>query len=478
MQRGEIYTVLIDKFVFEGKGIGAIQTDDPALQEAEGGRKIFVPFAYPGDLVKVEIQKVKKNFAEGFIKELITASQSRVSPRCKYYTHCGGCKQQDLVYPLQTAFKQQQVAEIFMYMGGFNDFKFHNIIPSERVFFYRNKMEYSFSNMKWLPPEEFLLADKQKSGAALGLHVPGAYNKIINMDECFLQSEESNTILRKTAEFFFAKGTSIYDNKPNEGYLRNLVIKQSSHTPDLMVNLVTFTRDEDMMKEYTEFILKEVPQITTVVNNINSRKAMVATGDVEYADFGSGFIYDKIGDCTFRISANSFFQTNTFQAEHLYNVAKNFAGFTGDEIVYDLYCGAGTITLFNASSVKQMYGFEVTPSSIEDAEINKSLNNATNVEFFTADLYKSFLPAVESAGIPKPDIIIADPPRSGMHENTVKDILALSPKKIVYISCNPTTQVRDVKEFVNNGYTLKEVQPVDMFPHTFHIENVVLLVQE
>ncbi len=478
MQRGDIYTVLIEKFVFEGNGIGTIQTDDEALMEAEGGRKIFVPFAYPGDLVKVEIQKVKKNYAEGVIKELLTASQSRVTPRCKYYTHCGGCKQQDLSYTLQTAYKHQQVADIFYRMGGLEGFEFRDILPSGRVFFYRNKMEFSFSNMKWLPPEEFLLADKQKSGAALGLHVPGAYNKIIHMDECFLQSEESNVILRKTAEFFFSRGTSIYNNKAHEGYLRNLVIKQASHTSDLMVNLVTFTRDEQLMNEYKEFILKEVPKITTIVNNINERKAMVATGDYEIADYGSGYIYDKIGGCTFRISANSFFQTNTFQAEHLYEIAKQFAGFTGDEIVYDLYCGAGTITLYNANAVKKIYGFEVTPSAIEDALVNKGLNNNDNAEFFTADLYKSFLPAIEEAGIPKPDIIIADPPRSGMHENTVKDILALEPKKLVYISCNPATQVRDIKAFVNNGYTLKVIQPVDMFPHTFHIENVALLVKE
>jgi 23S rRNA (uracil1939-C5)-methyltransferase len=242
-----------------------------------------------------------------------------------------------------------------------------------------------------------------------------------------------------------------------------------------MVNLVSGEDDEELMKEYSEKLLIEVPQITTIINNVNLRKASVAIGDYEKVYYGSGYIYDSIGAYKFRISANSFFQTNSLQAEKLYQTALDFAELKGDETVYDFYAGAGTISIFISSKVKEVYAIETVESSIKDAEENIILNNINNVKFIPADLYQPFYPSVEKLNIPKPDVVILDPPRSGMHKNTVDDVIKLSPNKIVYVSCNPTTQVRDIKLFTENGYKLIKMRPVDMFPHTYHIENVCLL---
>jgi 23S rRNA (uracil1939-C5)-methyltransferase len=244
-----------------------------------------------------------------------------------------------------------------------------------------------------------------------------------------------------------------------------------------MINLVTSEENDELMKQYSDAIIKEVPEETTIVNNINKKKAAVAIGDYEKVIFGSGFIYDEIGNYKFRISANSFFQTNTLQAEKLYQTALDFADVQGNEIVYDLYSGAGTIAIFVSEKAEQVIGFESVESAIEDAKANAELNNISNVNFFYADLYKSFLPIGKKNNFPTPDVIIIDPPRSGMHVNTANDVIKLSPQKVVYVSCNPTTQVRDIKLLVSAGYKLVKIRPVDMFPHTYHIENVALLAK-
>jgi 23S rRNA (uracil1939-C5)-methyltransferase len=334
-------------------------------------------------------------------------------------------------------------------------------------------MEFSFSDKKWLTKDELNDQTKISKDFALGLHVPKVYDKILDIDECFLQSAMSNDILNFTRTFFRERKLSIYNTKFHTGYLRNLVIRQSQNTNDVMVNLVTSEPKETLMKEYSATIMNKFPQITTLVNNINEKKSAVAVGDYEIVYHGSGYIFDKIGDYKFRISANSFFQTNTLQAEKLYGLALQFAELKGDEIVYDLYSGAGTIAIYISKFAKGVYGFESVESSIYDAKENLVINKIQNVKFIQADLYKSFLPTLTE--IPKPDVVILDPPRSGMHKNTVTDIINLSPQKIVYVSCNPATQARDIKMIVDEGYKLIKIRPVDMFPHTFHIENVALL---
>lgn len=472
MKRNDILELTIQSYAYEGKGVAKIPV------EKDGETKdfvIFVQHAYPGDVVKAEIKKIKKSYAEAKLVEVISASEERISARCNFFGTCGGCKQQDLSYPSQVRYKQEQVKDIFNRLGDFNDFIFEEIIPAEQIFFYRNKMEFSFAGQRWLTLDEINSSEIIDRNFALGLHLPNLFDKVLDLNECFLQSETSNKILNFTRAFFKERNTSIYTTKTHSGYLRNLVVKESKHFPELMVNLVTSEENDGLMDEYTQSLKKEIPAVTTIINNISKKKALVALGDYEKVFHGNGIIHDSIGGYKFRISANSFFQTNTLQAVNLYQTVLDFAGLSGNEIVYDLYCGAGTISIFVSKFAKEIYGFEVVQSAIADAEVNKKLNQIKNVKFFLADLYNSFFDVIESQNIPKPDVIIVDPPRNGMHKNTIADILQFSPKKIVYVSCNPTTQVRDIKLLCDAGYKLIKVKPVDMFPHTYHIENVALL---
>ena len=471
MNKGDIIQIKVDRYAFEGKGIGKVSIENTPENSEPDSFIVFVNGAYPGDTVSAKIKKLKKSYAEAIVEEVITPSQQRVEPRCKFFGTCGGCKQQDLNYSQQIAFKQEQVEDIFRHDGGFQDFEIKSILPSENVFYYRNKMEYSFSELQWLTN----IDDEKVSnrGFFVGLHVPNNFEKILDIDECFLQSEVSSHILNLSRDFFKKRNSSIYNTKSHSGYLRNLIIRQAQKNKDIMLNLVTFEENELLMKEYVTVITTKFPEITSIVNNISKKKASIAIGDYEIVYHGSGYIHDKIGDYKFRISANSFFQTNTIQAEKLYNTALEFANLKGDEIIYDLYSGAGTIAIYVSGLAKEVYGFESVESSIYDAKENLDINKIENVSFVQADLYKSFLAFTNV--LPKPDVVILDPPRGGMHSTTVKDVLQLSPEKIVYVSCNPSTQVRDIKMFVEGGYKLVKIRPVDMFPHTYHIENVALL---
>jgi 23S rRNA (uracil1939-C5)-methyltransferase len=473
LNKGDLITINIERYAFEGKGIARMNVEsDSGISESDSFI-IFVTGAYPGDLVSAKVKKIKKSYAEAVTEEILSPSPKRVQPRCKYFGTCGGCKQQDLDYEQQTTYKQEQVEDIFKHNGGFSDFEIEKILPSENVFFYRNKMEFSFSELQWLTREE--MGIEQRKNFVLGLHVSNVYDKILDIDECFLQSELSSGILNFTRNFFQQRKSTIYNTKTHSGFLRNLVIRQSQNTKDLMINLVTSEENELLLKEYVSAITIKFLEITTIINNINKKKSSVAVGDYEIVYYGSGFIYDKIGDYKFRISSNSFFQTNTLQAEKLYALALEYAELKGDEIIYDLYSGAGTIAIYVSGFAKEVYGFEAVESSIYDAKENLEINEIENVNFIQADLYKSFLPFTKT--LPKPDVIILDPPRSGMHKNTVGDVLQLNPQKIVYVSCNPTTQVRDIQLMVEAGYKLIKIRPIDMFPHTFHIENVALLLR-
>lgn len=474
MKKGDLIQIKVDRYAFEGKGIGRINFDNPSDNSAETDSFIvFVNGAYPGDIVSAKIKKLKKSYAEAVVEEVISPSPQRVQPRCKYFGFCGGCKQQDLDYSQQIAHKQEQVEDIFKHDGGFSDFQIETILPTENIFFYRNKMEFSFSDSQWLLNIDENL--KSKKGFFLGLHVPNNFEKILDIEECFLQSELSSQVLNFTREFFKKRNSTIYNTKTHSGYLRNFIFRQAQKTSDLMINFVTFDENELLMKEYVSEAISRFTGITTIVNNISKKKASIAVGDYEIVYHGSGFIHDKIGNYKFRISANSFFQTNTIQAEKLYNTALEYAELKGNEIVYDLYSGAGTIAIYVSAFAKEVYGFESVESSIYDAKENLEINKIENVTFIQADLYKSFLAFTNV--LPKPDVIILDPPRGGMHSTTVKDVLELNPEKIVYVSCNPSTQVRDIKLFVEGGYKLVKIRPVDMFPHTYHIENVALLVK-
>jgi len=477
LKKGDILELEITSYAFEGKGVAKIITDiNPTAPDNSKRYVIFVKNGYPGDVVKARLKKIKKSYAEAEAVSILKKSAHRTEPRCKYFGVCGGCKQLDLDYNVQLKYKSEQVDEIFRHIAGLNNYETLPIVPSEKIFFYRNKMEFSFANKRWLSDDEInSMQEINDKNFALGLHIPGMYDKVLDIDECFLQSGISNDILNFTRSFFKERNVTIYSTETHTGYLRNLVIKQSFHRNDLMVNLVTSEENPDLMAAYSIAIRTSFPEVTTLINNISKKKSQVATGDYEIVLFGSGFIYDTIGGKIFRISANSFFQTNTLQAEKLYGTAFEFANLKGNEIIYDLYSGAGTIPIFISEKAGFIYGFENVSSAIEDAHVNIGLNNTTNFKPILADLNKSFLPIIDENKIPLPEVLIADPPRSGIHPKIVNDILNIHPPKIVYISCNPATQARDVKLLCDGGYRLIKVRPVDMFPHTYHIENVALL---
>lgn len=478
MKKGDILDLEISGYAFEGKGIAKIVKEVHSADEEPKKFVVFVEGAYPGDVVSAQVRRIRKSYAEAKIKFLHKASPLRTNPACKHFGTCGGCKSQNLFYEHQAKFKEEQVKDIFERLGGLKDFELLPIVKSEKIYFYRNKLEYSFADKRWLFESEInSMQDIPDRNFALGFHIPGMYDKVLNIEECHLQSETSNKILNFTRRFFKERNVSVYSTKIHEGFLRNLVIKQANNTNDLMVNLVVSEENNKLLNEYKNALLNEVPSITTLIFNISKKKATVAIGDYEIVSHGNGFIIDKIGKSKYRISANSFFQTNTAQAEKLYKTALEFAGFSGNEIVFDLYSGAGTIPIFISEKVRHIYGFESVEPAIKDAHVNKELNSVNNFEPILADLNKTFLPIVEEKNLPKPNVIITDPPRSGMHTKTVEDILKLSPAKIVYISCNPATQARDIKLLCDSGYNLIKIQPIDMFPHTYHIENVALLTK-
>lgn len=475
MNRGDTLTLTIEDYAFEGKGIARVeQADNP-------GKKfiVFVEKAYPGDRVEAQIYKKKKSFAEAKIINILEASPERTEAKCSHFGNCGGCRQQDLKYESQLRYKHEQVKDIFERIGGITEFKLEDIAGSDQLYFYRNKLEFSFSDKRWLTPDEINKDDNiQNKNFALGFHIPRIYDKVLNINECFLLSDVSNDILNFTRDFFHSRNATIFSTKTHEGYLRNLVIKHSHHTNDLMVNLVTSEDNPELMTEYTEDLNVNVKGITTIVNNISTKKSQVSIGDYEKVYFGDGHIFDEIAGFKYRISANSFFQTNTLQAEKLYQAALKYADFRGDEVVYDLYSGAGTISIFIAASVKEVHAFESVESAVNDAIINSESNSVYNVHFHTADLNKSFSYMVKEMDIPKPDVVILDPPRGGMNPKTVRDILRLLPESVVYVSCNPATQARDIKLLCEEHYKLIKMKPVDMFPHTYHIENVAQLVRK
>jgi 23S rRNA (uracil1939-C5)-methyltransferase len=416
--------------------------------------------------------------------EILSRSALRTEARCKYFGTCGGCKWQHVDYQAQLAFKRQHVLDALERLGGFQAVPVNATLGADEIYFYRNKMEFSFGD-KWVTKEELAeretgaLSADRKERFALGMHIPGRFDKVLDLDECWLQSETSNRILNLVRAFAHQHALSIYSTFTHSGYLRNLAIRQSVHTGELMVNVVTSDDRPEVMRALTDLLVQEVPSLTTVVNNLTRRKSQVAIGDREVIYYGPGFITERIALETYRISANSFFQTNTKQAERLYEVAARLAQLQPGDIVYDLYSGTGTIALHIADRVKQVIGIEVVASAIEDARLNATLNNIRNCVFLQGDLKETLTSGTARIGqYPRPDVVILDPPRAGVHEKVIREISSLGPGRIVYVSCNPATQARDLKLLCQGSrFRLTEVQPVDMFPHTYHIENVVALTR-
>ncbi len=443
-----------------------------AVAKAPDGRVVFIDNAVPGDVVTVQTFKKKKAFYEGSAISFSKYSEKRVEPVCPHYGTCGGCKWQDMGYEHQLFFKQKEIEQNLKRIGKVELPDIQPILGSEKQYFYRNKMEFSFSDNKWLTLEQIKSDKIIENRNALGFHIPGMWDKILDLEICYLQADPSNAI----RDFVKAKAEELnltfFNTRKQEGFLRTLMIRTSS-TGEIMVLLQFFHEDEENRNMLLNAIVEAFPQITSLLYVINS-KGNDTLYDQEIELFhGRDHIFEEMEGLKFKINAKSFYQTNSEQAYELYKITRDFAGLTGNELVYDLYTGTGTIAQFVAKKAKKVIGVEAVLDAISAAKENAKLNNIENVEFYVGDMKKVFNQEfISSHG--RPDVVITDPPRDGMHGDVVAQLLNLGADKIVYVSCNSATQARDLA-LLDAKYKVTKVQPVDMFPQTHHVENVVLL---
>jgi 23S rRNA (uracil1939-C5)-methyltransferase len=432
---------------------------------------VFVEKAVPGDVVDVRIVKKKKNFAEAVIENLHTSSELRTDPFCQHFGTCGGCKWQHMQYEAQLKFKYKSVEAALQRLAKIDTSMMEPILGSAEDTYYRNKLEYTFSNKRWLDRGDMGdTADLEMN--ALGFHVPLRFDKILDIQHCYLQAEPSNTLRNQVRNYAIRMGLSFYDLRNHTGNLRNLIIRTSS-TGEVMVVVVFAYVEQEQVDAMMTYIQTEFPDITSLLYIINQKKNDTIFDQEVITFAGRDHIYEEMNGLQFKIGAKSFYQTNSLQAHELYKITKEFAGFSGEELVYDLYTGAGTIANFVAGSVKQVVGIEYVPTAIEDAKFNSQKNGIDNTIFYAGDM-KDILTADFIASHGKPDVVITDPPRAGMHADVVDRLLEMEAEKIVYVSCNAATQARDIALLIEK-YEVVRIKPVDMFPHTQHVENVVLL---
>ncbi len=460
IKKGTLIETTITDLAFGGRGL--VRIDNFA---------VFIDPAIPGDRVQARVFKKRKNFAEARVVSLLSPSDDRVTPPCPYSEWCGGCKSQFLSYDKQLVYKRRQVADSLAHIGALKEIPVHPVIGSPKVFSYRNKMEFSCTDRRWLLPHE-MKDETADRGFALGLHVPGTFYKVLDIEACLLMPDLGNHLLSAVRDYMKASTLSPYGLRSHEGFWRFLMLRHSVSDDQWMVNIVTSSDNRQEVKPLAKQLISEFPQVVSVVNNINSKKAGIAVGQVEFVLDGMPQITDRIGNRTFHISANSFFQTNTRSAGLLYDVIERFASLNGNETVVDLYCGTGSIAISVAENCKQVTGYEINEAAIEDARQNSRLNGITNCRFIQGDI-RYRLSDLKST----PDVMIIDPPRAGMHKDVVKQVLSLGPDRIIYVSCNPATLARDLG-MMADAYKVLEVQPVDMFPHTWHIEAVARLQRQ
>lgn len=444
----------------EGKGVG--KANDLVL---------FIPRAIPGDVVDVEVTRKKRNFAEASVTTLRASSQHRVDPFCEHFGICGGCKWQHMSYDAQLLYKNKSVENALSRIGKVDTAVMEDILASEQTRYYRNKLEYTFSNQRWLTEEE-IKRDEELQRNALGFHVPQRFDKILAINHCYLQADPSNTIRNSVSNFAIENDISFYDLRKHEGALRNLIIRNTS-TGELMIIVVFAYPEEEQVDQLMSFILEKFPEVNSLLYVINQKKNDTIFDQEVHIYHGRDHIFESMAGLTFKIGAKSFYQTNSLQAYELYKITKEFAGLTGKEMVYDLYTGAGTIANFIASDARKVVGVEYVPTAIADAKVNSELNGISNTDFFAGDM-KDVLNDEFIAFHGKPDVIITDPPRAGMHADVVKKLLEIEADKIVYVSCNAATQARDLS-MLGEKYDVKRSKAVDMFPQTQHVENVALL---
>lgn len=434
---------------------------------------VFVAGAVPGDVVDVQLIRKKKNYAEGKIEQLITPSEKRVAAFCEHFGTCGGCKWQHMDYKWQLHYKQKQVEDSLQRIGKMPLPEISPIVGSKKQKHYRNKLEFTFSNKMWLTDEQIKSGESFENRNALGFHIPKMFDKILDIKNCYLQDEPSNSIRLALRAFAVENNFTFYDIREHKGLLRNIIIRTSS-TGELMVIVAFGERDDEKIEQVLAFLQKQFPQITALMYVVNLKmNDTISDQDIKAYKGSKDHYLEEMEGLQFKVGPKSFYQTNSQQAYELYKITREFAQLKGNEVVYDLYTGTGTIANFVAKHAQKVVGVEYVADAIEDARINSSINKINNTVFYAGDM-KDVLndDFVKRNG--KPDVIITDPPRNGMHPDVVKRILDIAPERIVYVSCNPSTQARDMVDLCTK-YKVIKVQPVDMFPQTHHVENVVLL---
>jgi len=433
---------------------------------------VFVPMLIPGDVVDIKVIKKRKKYLEGRVTKFHEYSADRIKPRCIHFGVCGGCKWQHLPYKLQLHYKEKQVKDNLTRIGKTELPVINPIIGSEEIYMYRNKLEYTFSHKRWLTKEEVISDTKFEKEDALGFHIPGLFDKVLDIKECHLQPDPSNSIRNAVRQYAHDKDLQFFDLREQMGFLRNIVIRNSLEG-NVMVIVVFFHEDVEQRTGLLDFLDSQFPQITSLMYVINSKRNDSLNDQNPVLYKGEDHLFEEMDGLKFRIGPKSFYQTNTRQALVLYRVAREFAELSGNEVVYDLYTGTGTIANFISAYAKRVIGIEYVDEAVQDAKINSEINNLHNTSFIAGDM-KDILTESFFTLYGKPDVIITDPPRAGMHEEVIKIIAGAAADRIVYISCNPSTQSRDI-QLLSNNYYVAAVQPVDMFPHTHHVENVVLL---
>jgi len=456
---------------YEDVTISDIGAEGKALAKV-GDMVVFTRLAIPGDVVDLQVTKKRKKYQEAIVKAYKVFSPDRIDAFCEHFGVCGGCKWQMLPYKKQLFYKQKQVLDQLTRIGKIELPEMLHILGSEKNIFYRNKLEFTFSNKRWLTYEEVADGNDIEKPYALGFHVPGLFDKVINIEKCWLQPEPSNQIRNFIYAYALEKQLDFFDIKEQTGFLRTLIIRTTS-TGELMVILSFFYEDEEKRTQLLVALKNAFPAITALLYVINSKGNDTITDQKVEVFSGRGYIMEEMEGLQFKIGPKSFYQTNSAQAYNLYKVAREFAGLTGAETVYDLYTGTGTIANFVARNAKKVVGIEYVPEAIEDAKENAAVNGIENTLFFAGDM-KDVLNPDFIAEHGCPDVVITDPPRAGMHADVVTAIMNMAPRKIVYVSCNPATQARDIA-LLDELYKVEKIQPVDMFPHTHHVENVVLL---
>lgn len=461
-----------NKTIFENVTVVDAGAKGKSVAKAPDGRVIFLSNAIPGDVVDIQTSKKRTAYFEGEAVKFHTFSDKRTTPVCEHFGVCGGCKWQHMKYGEQLYFKQKEVVNNLTRLGKISLPEVTPISGSEKQYFYRNKMEFSFSDSRWLTKEEIQSGTDFNNRNALGFHIPGAWDKILDLNKCWLQEDPSNTIRLAAKEFAIQNKMPFFNGRNESGLLRSLMIRTAS-TGEIMVLIQFFYEDKKNRELLLDFLKNTFPEITALLYVVNEKGNDTIYDQEVICYHGRDHIFEEMEGLKFKINAKSFYQTNSAQAYELYKITRDFAGLTGEELVYDLYTGTGTIAQFVAKNAKKVVGVEAVPEAIEDAKANAAYNNITNTVFYAGDMKHVFnADFITENGIP--DVIITDPPRDGMHKDVVQQIINIAPSKIVYVSCNSATQARDLA-LMDHVYKVTRIQPVDMFPQTHHVENVVLL---